>query len=69
MIQEEIYHFQTLGFLHYKQFLSPGEIAAISCAFDVSMERARGDTPAPKGGERRQQVVPLFDYDVLSLAG
>ena len=63
MTQEEIRHFQTLGFLHYKQFLSPDETATPSSAFDAAMERARKDALAPKAGEPRQQVIPFFDYD------
>ncbi len=63
MIQEQIRHFQTLGFLQCKQLLAPEEIATISAAFDAAMERARKGAPKPKHGEKRQQVVPFFDYD------
>ena len=63
MTQEEIRHFQTLGFLHYKGFLSPEESATLSSAFDAGMEQARRGAPAPKAGGRRQQVAPFFDYD------
>ena len=62
MIQEQLRHFQTLGFLQCKQLLLPEEIATISSAFDIAMERARKGAPKPKSGEQRQQVVPLFDY-------
>ena len=63
MTQEQIHHFQTLGFLQCKQLLAPEEIATISSAFDAAMERARNGAPKPKQGEKRQQVVPFFDYD------
>ena len=63
MTPEQIHHFQTLGFLQCKQLLSPEEIATISSAFDAAMERARKGAPIPKAGEKRQQVVPFFDYD------
>ena len=36
---------------------------ALSQAFDPAMERARGGAPRQQPGEKRQQVVPFFDYD------
>ena len=63
MTPEQVHHFQTLGFLQCKQLLSPEETATISTAFDAAMERARKGAPIPKAGEKRQQVVPFFDYD------
>ena len=63
MTQEEIRHFETLGFIQYKGFFSPAEVDKLSSAFDSAMERARGGAPAPVSGEPRQQVVPFFDYD------
>jgi hypothetical protein len=63
MTQEEIRHFETLGFVHYRKFFSPEEVNKLSSAFDSAMERARKGAPAPVAGESRQQVVPFFDYD------
>lgn len=70
MTQEQINHFQTLGFLHCKGLLSPSETAALSSAFGPAMQRARGGAPEPdlRQNEQgysavRQQVVPFFDYD------
>ena len=42
MTQEEIRHFETLGFVQYKEFFSPEEVDKLSSAFDSAMERARG---------------------------
>ena len=63
MRQEEINHFETFGFIHCKQLFSPKEIAVISDAFDTAMEVARGGAAQPKAGDKRQQVIPFFDYD------
>ena len=63
MMQEQIRHFEGFGFLQCKQLLSPKEIQVISDAFDSAMQRARGEAAKPKAGEKRQQVVPFFDYD------
>ncbi len=63
MTQEEIRHFQTLGFVLYKGFLSTDETKKFSAAFDAAMEKARGGAPAPKPGQQRQQVAPFFDFD------
>ena len=62
MSPEQIDHFRTFGFLHCKQLLAAGEIEALCSAFDRGMARARQGAPAPKAGEKRQQVVPFFDY-------
>ena len=35
----------------------------ISDAFDEGMRVARKGAPAPKSGEKRQQIIPFFDYD------
>ena len=35
----------------------------LGAAFDTAMEKARGGTPIPAAGEKRQQVIPFFDYD------
>lgn len=45
--QEQVNHFQTFGFLHCKQLLSPDEIQVISDGFDVAMRTAHGGTPEP----------------------
>ena len=63
MTQEQVTHFQTLGFLQCKQLLSPTEMQTLSDAFDAAMSRARGGAPEPGSGEQRQQVIPFFDYD------
>ena len=63
MTREEIDHFEMLGSLQCKQLLSPKETQVISDAFDAAMERARDGAPTPKAGEKRQQVIPFFDYD------
>ena len=70
MTEEQINHFQTLGFLMCKQLLSPDEMSVISDAFDEGMKRARSGAPEPelRQDERgysavRQQVIPFFDYD------
>jgi len=63
MTREQIAHFQTLGFLQCKQLFSPGEMQPLSAAFDAAMSTARGGAPPPGPGEKRQQVIPLFDYN------
>ena len=63
LTQEQICHFQTLGFVMCKGLLSQEEIQVLSDAFDAAMEKARGGAPKPNPGEPRQQVVPFFDYD------
>ena len=63
MTQEQIDYFRTFGFFLGKQLLSPDEMTAIANAFNAAMERARGGAPKPQPGEKRQQVVPFFDYD------
>ena len=35
---------------------------AISDAFDEGMQLARKGAPPPQPGEKRQQIVPFFDY-------
>ena len=63
MTNEEVIHFQTFGFLLCKQLLSQEEMTVLSNGFDAAMERARGGGPKPQAGEKRQQIVPFFDYD------
>lgn len=70
LTEEQVNHFQTLGFLLYKQLLSAGEMKAISDAFDRAMRQARGGAAEPElernaqgYSVKRQQVVPFFDYD------
>ena len=63
MNQEDIKYFQRFGFIQYKGLLSPEEIVVISDAFDEGMRVARKGAPAPKSGEKRQQIIPFFDYD------
>lgn len=70
MTPEQINHFQTLGFLHWKGLLSQTEMAVLSTAFDAAMRKARGGAAEPdlRQNEQgystvRQQVVPFFDYD------
>ena len=63
MTHQQARHFHTLGFLQCKQLLSPAEMQPLSTAFDAAMEKARGGSPPPGPGEKRQQVAPFFDYD------
>lgn len=63
MTGEQITHFETLGFLQLKSLFSGGEMRVLSGAFDGAMERARDGAPTPVSGEKRQQVIPFFDYD------
>ena len=63
MRAEQINFFQTFGFSFCKQLLSAGEIADLSRAFDGAMEKARGGAPRPQPGEKRQQIIPFFDYN------
>lgn len=63
MTQQQITHFETLGFLHCKGLFAKDEMRVLSDAFDAAMERARDGAPVPAAGEKRQQVVPFFDYD------
>lgn len=63
MTEEQIRHFQTLGFLQCKQLMSPEEMTTLSDAFDVAMSDARGGDEAPGPGEKRQQIIPFFDFD------
>ncbi|MBI4553639.1 MAG: phytanoyl-CoA dioxygenase family protein [Candidatus Latescibacteria bacterium] len=70
LTQEQITHFQTLGFLLCKQLLSAEETTYIGAAFDVAMRKARGGAAEPELQQneqgysaKRQQVVPFFDYD------
>jgi len=74
---EQINHFHTLGFVAYKQLLTPSETAKLSEAFDAAMRKARNDADEPELTQDehgysaiRQQVsfqgpphVPFFDYD------
>ena len=70
MTEEQIRHFETLGFFLWKQLLSPDEMRVLSDAFDVAMRKARDGEEDPElrqdeGGNsaRRQQTIPFFDYD------
>lgn len=70
MTQEQIHHFQTLGFLHCKGLLSSSEMSSLSIALDAAMRKARSGAPEPELRQNeqgysavRQQVVPFFDYD------
>ncbi len=63
MTQDQATYFQTLGFLLWPQLLSQEEMATLSSAFDAAMCDARGGATIPHSGEKRQQVVPFFDYD------
>ena len=60
---EQKAHFEVCGFVLLKQLFSKDEVAKLSDAWDEAMSRAREGAPAPVSGERRQQVVPFFDYD------
>ncbi len=63
MNQEDIKYFQRFGFIQYKGLLSPAEVEVISDAFDEGMRVARKGAPPPGPGEKRQQIIPFFDYD------
>ena len=70
LTEEQINHFQTMGFLVCRQLLSDGEMKAISDAFDVAMRSARGGAEKPElernaqgYSVKRQQIVPFFDYN------
>ena len=63
MTREQVNYFQTFGFLLCKKLLSQEEMEVLSRAFDRAMEKARGGAAKPEPGEKRQQVVPFFDYD------
>jgi hypothetical protein len=70
LTEEQVHHFQTLGFLVCRQLLSAGEMKTISDAFDRAMREARGGAAEPvlerndQGySVKRQQVIPFFDYD------
>ncbi len=63
MTQEQTTHFETLGFLQCKGLFAADEMRILADAFDAAMVRARDGAPPPAAGEKRQQVVPFFDYD------
>ena len=63
LTREQATRFQTLGFVQCKQLFSPQEMRTLSDAFDAAMSTARGGAPPPESGEKRQQVVPFFDYN------
>lgn len=63
MTPEQINHFQTFGFALCKQLLAAEGMELLSDAFDAAMEKARGGASKPAAGEKRQQVIPFFDYD------
>ena len=46
--EDEVIHFQTLGFLQCRQLFSPEEIQLLSDSFDAAMKRQRGGTPDPE---------------------
>ena len=62
MTPEQISYFRTFGFFFSKQLLSGAQIESLATAFDCAMETA-GGVSAPGPGEKRQQVIPFFDYD------
>ena len=62
MDRADIKYFQRFGFIQYKGLLSAEEMAEISDAFDEGMQLARKGAPPPQPGEKRQQIVPFFDY-------
>lgn len=68
--EDEVLHFQTLGFLQRRQLFSPDEIQALSDAFDAAMERQRGGKPEPALNQDEhgystasQDEIPFFDTD------
>ena len=63
MTREQINYFNTFGFFLSKQLLSREEMEVLGNAFDAAMEKARGGAPIPQPGEKRQQIIPFFDYD------
>jgi len=63
MTSEQISFFQTFGFFQGRQVLAAAELDKLSGAFDQAMEKARDGAPIPQSGEKRQQVIPFFDYD------
>ncbi len=63
MTPEQINYFRTFGFFLCKNLLSQEETEVLSTAFDKAMEKARGGAPKPAPGEKRQQIIPFFDYD------
>ncbi len=63
MTPGQISYFHTFGFFLCRQLLSAAEMDSLSSAFDRAMEKARGGAPAPGPGEKRQQIIPFFDYD------
>ena len=63
MTPEQINYFRTFGFFLSRKLLSLEEIELLSRAFDLAMKKARGGALKPGPGEKRQQVIPFFDYD------
>ena len=63
MTSEEISFFNTFGFFLSSQLLTGAEMDQLSGAFDRAMDKARDGAPIPVSGQKRQQVVPFFDYD------
>ncbi len=68
--EDEVVHFQTLGFLQCRKLFSPEEIQALSNSFDAAMRRQRGGTPAPELRQDEhgystvsQDEIPFFDTD------
>jgi len=63
MTPEQINYFRTFGFFLCKNLLSQAETELLSTAFDRAMKKARDGAPKPAAGEKRQQIIPFFDYD------
>ena len=63
MTSEEISFFNTFGFFLSSQLLPGAEMDQLSGAFDRAMDKARDGAPIPVSGQKRQQVIPFFDYD------
>ena len=63
MTKDQITYFETFGFLLCRQLLAAEEVSNLAQAFDAAMVKARRGEPRPQPGEKRQQIVPFFDYD------
>ena len=70
LTEEQIRHFETLGFLQCRQLFSQKEVAQLSEAFDAAMKRARGGTPEPVLKQdadgytlASQDEIPFFHQD------
>ena len=69
MTEEQIRHFETLGFFLWKGLLSPDEMRTLSDAFDAAMTKARGgeEDPGTPPRRRRQLRQKGTDYPLLRL--